>query len=104
MAASAIGAGIAVAGGCGLAPPGPTPAGPFVIQKSGMPSRGKPGTIRYRVASCTPCNSRDLFVQRHPGDDLPRPRHGLRMAHMSLLRRSRRGKPAAMRSRNCEAD
>jgi hypothetical protein len=52
-----MGAGIAVAGGCGLAPPGPTPAGPFVIHKSGMPSRGTPGTILYRVASCTPCNS-----------------------------------------------
>ena len=53
----AIGAGIAVAGGCGLAPPGPTPAGPFVICSSGIPSRGTPGTILNRVASCTPCNS-----------------------------------------------
>ena len=54
-AASAIGAGSAVADGW-LTPPLLTPAGPLVSNSSGIPSRGIAGTVRNSVLVLMPCN------------------------------------------------
>src|SRR2546423_11102831 len=54
-AASAIGAGSAVADGW-LTPPLLTPAGPLVSHSSGIPSRGVAGTVRNSVLVLMPCN------------------------------------------------
>ena len=104
VAANAIGAGIAVAGGCGLAPPGPHSCGSIRHPEIGnaQPRHARHHPVPRGIVHAV--KFADLFVQRHLGHDLPRPRHSLRMAHMSLLCRSRRRRPGSDERRNCDAD